>query len=1208
MSIRESDIAVIGMSGEFPGAKDISAFWSNLLEGKESITTLFPSDLSASGISNDVWSKANYVPRVGILDDIDQFAADFFGYSPREAALMDPQQRKLLEHAWLALEDAAINPLQYDGLIGVMVSSSLNTYLMNHILRDPSIRESDDIQQVLFGNGVDYLATRIAYQLNCRGAALNIQTACSSSLVAVHEACQQLLTYQIDVAVAGGVSISIPQKKGYLYGVDGLFSEDGHCRPFSDDANGTLFSNGLGVIVLKRVQDALADGNPIYAVIRGSAVNNDGQQKVGYTAPSIEGQADVIAMAHATAEVLPEEIAYIEAHGTGTSLGDPIELQALQQVFSEQTTKKQFCTLGSVKSNLGHLDVASGIVGLMKAILVVKNRLVPATLHFGQGTSKFNWRDGAFKVSAMTTPLQVSHELAIAGVSSFGIGGTNAHVVIAEHQTHEHPPLMRHGATTMLCFSAKTESALKEMLVRFVRAIQHQPEHALASIARTLQEGRAAYRYRTVLLVDSLAEAIQHINQQKYVISVCEQDLGKRTVLPFDQCQPTDLQEIAQQWLEGYRIDWRSHYQHYQPGMVHLPGYPFERASHWLAISDDNASSKQHSTVIESERSGLDDWFYQPTWQPAVLSQPIRSYSDKTVLVMMSREFETLIGDALQPVAAQMVKVYPSMTYQQVDATTYEIDIDNPQHYRQLLSGLRELNQLPDFVLHALSLTKSGVESSVSQFREHQSVGLLSLLYLAQAYDVICQGQTLDVTVITNRLNHIAEGAIEPHKAPIMAAVKVMPKEFPSIQAQLIDIDCIDYPQYQAHQMRQLIQDIYKSHYTDEELLYRGITRWQRTYTLTPLPKPCEPHINRLRSKVIVIVGGLGQLGLDIADYFSQFTGIQLVLLARKSIGEFETWGMLAQQYEPSHPKRLMLERLIAMRSRGCDVHAYSVDIADAQALASVIQQVEDKFGSIHGVIHAAGETVNGMMSIKTAASLDESYQAKVYGTYHLCELFLEKSFDFMILCSSMNAIIGGLGQLDNTAANITIDYLADYYAAKTGRSIMSINWGAINMDRPLKVNVVPQFAELSTEHKRNRMTDAETHAVYSRILTYPLGPRLVISTLPMQDVLMNWNRVAALKSLDRELAVQGEASEVLSPENMPRTSLEKWIADVWSKLLGISPMSRQAHFFDLGGHSLSAVQFMTRLLEEYQLKVHVMVLYEKPTLAEFATHIEGLR
>ena len=1200
MSSNSSEIAVIGMSGEFPGAKNSKEFWNNLMEGRESIHTFSPSELSNAGISNEVWKKPNYVPRAGLLKDIEHFAAEFFGYSPREASLMDPQQRKLLEHAWHACEDGAINPLQYEGIIGVFVGSSLNTYLINNVLTHPDMRESDDMQHALFGNGVDYLATKIAYQLNCKGPALTIQTACSTSLVAVHEACQQLLTWQVDVALAGGVSISVPQEKGYLHGVDGIFSSDGHCRPFSSDANGTLFSNGLGVVVLKRLEDAIADGNPIYAVIKGSAINNDGHQKVGYTAPSVEGQCEVIAMAQAAANISADDVFYIEAHGTGTALGDPIELSALNQAFADA---KQPCTLGSLKSNVGHLDVASGIAGLIKTILVLANQQIPPTINFQKGTNQFDWKNSVFEVNKEAVPVENIQKRYAAAVSSFGIGGTNAHVVLAHFA--KRPVLLEPLKRHLLCFSAKTTAALEDMLQQFVEQSESLSSFSLESIARTLQEGRSLFRYRTVLKVGTLQEAIFIIQNKGYAITSCEKEQGYLRLDPIESCDDKALDVIAQQWLDGYAIDWKSHYSNYKPVMVHLPVYPFERKPYWIAPFSEQKEHVSFSEMQNNARLTMDDWFYQPSWKPApycVISPP-KVLND--VLILINKDMDLLYTSALAGQFDKPIVVYTSNQFKQINESNFEIDPHQAAHFIQLLQALHQQNRIPNYILHGLTLTQTKTDSSPELFKAHQPFGLLSIIYLVQAWEKVFQDRALQFTVLTNRLNRIAEAMNEPHKAPILAAVKVIPKEYLSIQSQLVDIDCIDYHAYQSQQMKQLAQEMARSEYTHEEIVLRGMSRWLRTYVPIEVPALKSNVFTGALPKVILIAGGLGQLGLNIASFFAQFPNTKLALVARKTIPKPTDWESSALQYDTTHPMRLLLEKLIDIRKQGCELHTYSADISNKDNLLACIQTIESTLGPINGVIHAAGETVNGIVSIKTESSLEESYQAKVYGTYHLCEAFSSKSLDFMMLCSSMNAVIGGLGQLDNTAANTCIDYLADYYTALTGRPFLSINWGAINMDNPLKVNVVPQFAQLSAEHKRNRMTEAETRAVYSILLSNQLCPRVVISTLPMEDVLLNWNRVASFKQLDNDVLI---SKPLNLEEDALKTQTQRWIAASWSRLLGVESIGLTTNFFSLGGHSLSAVQFMTRILEEHGLKIHVMTLYELPTLAEFSGYMDNLK
>ena len=1195
MSHSELNIAIIGMSGEFPGANSIHEFWQNLIHDKESLSTLSAEELSNAGVTKAEFEKNNYVARAGLLKNIEYFAADFFGYSPKEATLIDPQQRKLLEHAWLACEDAALNPLTFDGPIGVFVGSSLNTYLLNNILSHPNIHESPDIQQILFGNGSDYLATRIAYQLNCRGPAINIQTACSTSLVAIHEACQHLLTYQVDAALAGGVSISVPQK-GYLYSVDGMLSPDGACRPFSSDANGTVFSNGLGIVVLKRLADAISDGNPIYAVIRGSAVNNDGHQKVGYTAPSIEGQAEVIALAQANAGVSPDQISYIETHGTATQLGDPIELAALQQVFSTANADKHSCALGSLKSNIGHLDTAAGIAGFIKTALSLYHQQIPKTLHYTHGTTKFDWQNCAFYVNtSLQNITQNKEKPTIAGVSCFGIGGTNAHAILEQHI--DAPINSLSNRPSLWLFSAKTSRALDALLAQFAENTAKLKCIPMDAIARTLQEGRASFRYRTVLIAHDLDEAITCIQGKHYTIVSCDRELSIQSAKPIEQCSKEDLTLIGQHWLAGASINWQDHYANYKPRMAHLPTYPFERERYWI----------ERYQPTTHQKLPIEDWFYQPSWKPCPLSTASVITSNNRILVFLNQEITLRLNWAIFQELGLVTMVYAGDDFQVINDTTYQIDISKKDHYIQLFEALRINHRIPNYIIHGLTLTLSHEVSTIETFNAHQPNGLLSSIYLTQAWETVFQDRTLHLTVITNRLNRIAEAVHTPHKVPILAAVKVIPKEYTQMQAQLIDIDCIDYPQYQMCQLKQILQEVVKPQYDQEEIVLRGISRWLRTFTRIPVHAIASQPFNDNTAKVILITGGLGQLGLDIAHYFSQFPNVKLALIGRTPIPKQSDWATQIAQYEPEHPMRLVLERMTRMHQRGCIAHAFSADVSDKTSMTEIIREIEATLGSITGVIHAAGETVNGIISMKTECSLIESYQAKVYGSYHLCELFVEKPLDFMIFCSSMNAIIGGLGQLDNTASNSLIDYLAEYYAAQTGHNILSINWGAINMDRPLKVNVVPQFADLSTEHKRNRMSDEEVDAVYTRLLTHQLGPRLVISTLDMDDVLLNWNRVASIHDLAKEQNIVIQNRSAVPEQELPQTPVETWLADQWSRLLGLGSLSRSDHFFDLGGHSLAAVQLMTKILEHYQLKLHVMNLYEMPTLSEFACYMDKL-
>src|SRR3954463_8501811 len=429
----QESIAIVGMAGRFPKAKNLQEFWRNLRDGRECVTFFKDEPLQWLPIEHAPRpDDPRYVRARGVLEKPEWFDAAFFGMNPKEAEIMDPQHRVFLECAWEALENAACNPDTFDGLIGVFAGASMNTYLLTNLMTNRDLIADYGMFSSLIMNDGDFVPTRISYKFNLRGPSINVQTACSTSLVAVAMAAQSLLGYRCDVALAGGVSITFPAQRGQFHLEGGILSKDGHCRTFDAQASGTVLGDGAGIVVLKRLSDALEDGDRILAVIKGSAINNDGSVKIGYTAPSSDGQAEVIAMAHAEAGFAPETVSYVEAHGTGTPLGDPIEIAGLTKAFGLDGKRGHFCGLGSVKSNIGHLDIGAGVAGLIKTVLALQHGEIPPSLHFSQPNPKIDLANSPFFVNQALRPWQVDATPRRAGVSSFGIGGTNAHAVLEE--------------------------------------------------------------------------------------------------------------------------------------------------------------------------------------------------------------------------------------------------------------------------------------------------------------------------------------------------------------------------------------------------------------------------------------------------------------------------------------------------------------------------------------------------------------------------------------------------------------------------------------------------------------------------------------------------------------------------------------------------------------------------------------------------------
>jgi acyl transferase domain-containing protein/acyl carrier protein len=524
-------VAIVGLAARFPGARDAAELWRNLYAGVESVSFFDAAELAAAGVDPALAADPRYVPAKGSLADAERFDAAFFGFTPREAEAMDPQHRVFLECAWEALEDAGCDPERAAGRIGVWAGSGPSSYLVNHLLANPQALERLGGFQVMLLNDRDFLATRVSYELDLKGPSAAVATACSTSLVTAHMACQSLLAGECDLALAGGVSISTPLRTGYLYQDGDVASADGHTRAFDARAAGAVEGNGCGVVVLKRLADALADGDRVYAVIRGSAVNNDGSAKVGFTAPSVEGQAEAITESLLMAGVEPATIGYVEGHGSGTPLGDPIEVAALTQAFrAGGADGVGFCALGSVKTNLGHCNAAAGVAGLIKATLALANRAVPPSLHFETPNPQLGLAESPFYVPAQAVPWPAGETPRRAGVSSFGLGGTNAHLVLEEAPAAE-PTHPASRPAQLLLLSARTSSALDAAASRLADRLEQEPEIDLADVAWTLQTGRKSFEHRRMLVARDAASAVAALRDPQRAVSGRREGAGARPVV-----------------------------------------------------------------------------------------------------------------------------------------------------------------------------------------------------------------------------------------------------------------------------------------------------------------------------------------------------------------------------------------------------------------------------------------------------------------------------------------------------------------------------------------------------------------------------------------------------------------------------------------------------------------------------------------------------
>ncbi|TRX31761.1 acyltransferase domain-containing protein [Flavobacterium sp. ZT3R18] len=501
---RKKDIAIVGISGRYPKSATINEFWEHLKNGKELVHFYTDEELKAVGMSEQELANPDLIKAQAFLEDPNSFDYSFFGYTKQEAMSMDPQIRMMHEQVWLGLEDAGYNPKTYKDKIGLYLSASdnLNWRAYTMISNNANVN-SFYLNQI---SNENFISTLISYNLNLRGPSYYVDTACSSSLVAVHQACRSLLMRECSIAVAGGVRVYSKPYKGHLYQEGMTNSKDGHCKAFDEDSSGIVSGEGAGVVVLKRFEDAIKDNDQIYAVIRSSVVNNDGNRKVGYTAPSINGQYECIRQAHQIADVTPESITYIEAHGTGTKLGDSIEVEALNKSFGYNTN--HHCAIGSVKTNIGHLDVAAGITGFIKTTLALKNKMLPPSLHFKNPNPEINFKSGPFKVQTeLSNWNSVNNQPLRAGVSSFGIGGNNAHVVLEEAPIKN--KTTEDNTYKLLRFSAQSVGSLNAYQEKLVSFLEKNESDSFRDMTYTLQAGRNQFKYNRFLVSNSKENALE---------------------------------------------------------------------------------------------------------------------------------------------------------------------------------------------------------------------------------------------------------------------------------------------------------------------------------------------------------------------------------------------------------------------------------------------------------------------------------------------------------------------------------------------------------------------------------------------------------------------------------------------------------------------------------------------------------------------------
>ncbi|MEH1968895.1 type I polyketide synthase [Nostoc sp.] len=1421
------EIAIIGINGRFAGANNVEKFWENLRDGVESISHFTDEELLASGIEPTLLNDPNYVKASSIVEGIELFDAAFFGFTPRDAEITDPQHRIFLESAWEALESAGYDSESYKGKIGVYAGVTNSNYLFTNLYSNQDLMHSVDALNLFIGNEKDNLSTQTSYKLNLTGPSINVQNNCSTSLIAVHLACQSLLNGESDIALAGGVSIAkLPQKSGYQYQEGVLCSPDGHCRSFDANAKGTIFGDGLGIVVLKRLADAVADGDFINAVIKGSAINNDGSLKVGYTAPSVNGQREVILEALALADVEPDTISYIEAHGTATPLGDPIEIKALTQAFRASTNKKGFCAIGSVKSNIGHLDTAAGVTGLIKTVLALKHKQIPPSLHFEKPNPEIDFANSPFYVNTKLSEWKTNGLPRRAGVSSFGVGGTNAHVILEEAPVIEASSASR--PWQLLLLSAKTSTALESATANLAAYLQQHPNINLPDVAYTLQVGRRAFDHRRLVVCQDVNDAVRllknedpqrvfsyhwkpsrcpvifmfsgqgsqyanmgrelyevepiyrrHIdacakilqphlgldirhllfpseeieaaNQQlqqtaltqpalfviEYALAELLMSWGVRpeamigdgigeyvaaaiagvfsledavfivanrgqlrsltkiqlnppgirfisnetgswitdaqatnpnywsqnlqqtvkfsdsishlleqfegvflevgpgqnlstltkqhldinakqhvlTSLPHIKEQQSDvsylLQTLGQLWLFGVDIDWSGFYTEEQRHRLPLPTYPFERQRYWIEAKK---QGKDDAHIVSlAKKPDIADWFYLPFWKPSLPpveldSQELVTEKSCTLVFIDECGLGIKLVKQLKKQNQDVITVKIGDKFSIIGEFEYTINPEINQNYDVLFQELLRTNKLPKTIVHLWNVTSnSDHKLEMAELEQAQIKGFYSLLFIAQALGRRETSNNFQITVISNNLQPVTgTEALCPEKATLIGPIKVISQEYANINCRSIDVILPANGSWQEEKLVEKLLAELTVENSERLIAYRGLNRWVQSFEPVRFDKAKIEKPPLRERGVYLITGGLGGIGLVLAEYLARTVQAKLLLVGRSALPEKDEWSQWLSTHDETDSTSCKIRKVQELEDLGADVLAIAADVSNIEQMQSAIAQAQQQFGQLNGVIHAAGVPGGGVIQRKTPEEAESILTPKVKGTIVIDSIVKNIELDFFILVSSNSSIVAEFGQVDYCAANAFLDAFAHSNAVKQGRFTISINWDtwqevgmAVNTELPHRLQ------ELRLENIKLGILPNEGVDVFNRILGNTM-PQVVISTSDLLDVLKQYNYDNKTLALDFLETVNSSKLKYPRPELSndyvaPRNKNEQKLVDIWQEVIGIEKIGIYDNFFELGGDSLIGVQLITIVNKAFNSNLSIAKLYECPNIGSMA-------
>ena len=1207
-SLLDEPIAIIGLSGKYPLADDLDSFWENLKKGRDCITQLpsnrwRPEDFSVM----DEKGHSRSYSLGGFLEDVDKFDPIFFNVSPAEASvMMDPQERLFLQTAWATFEDAGYNRERLEqsaqNKVGVFVGVTYHFYPL-YIAEEWAKNNRLPLTIQFYS-----MANRLSYFMNFSGPSMPVDTACSSSLAAIHLACESIRRNECVMALVGGVNLSLHPAKYYTLSYAGFMSEQGRCASFAEGGNGYIPGEGVGAVLLKPLSLAIRDEDQIYGTILASTINHGGKTS-GYTVPNPNAQAEVIAATIAKAKIDPRTISYIEAHGTGTTLGDPIEVKGLQNAFARYTQDKQFCAIGSVKSNIGHLEAAAGISQLTKVLLQLKHQTLAPSIHANVLNPYIHFTETPFYVqrelAEWRTPENMPRR---AGISSFGAGGVNAHIIVEEYLPGNISSNDSFTGPYIFVLSAKSVDVLQEYVKDFMGCLQKElfssaamdKQQWLANICYTMQTGREAMPVRLALLVENieeLLEKLQQYDQQSEDVSTVFRN--NQNAISHDETvkfTSTDPLLIIKHWLAGNDIAWESLYPVKKPRRITLPTYPFTKRRCWIPgqtyFSDEQTTSAAQNSDQQWDN---DEWFYQHTWEKQKLENLMPDLKEGYWLIF----YEAKMRKSLIKSFSQQNAIYCQLgqKYSQKDEHNFVINSHHLKDYKQLFIFLQEQGKLPEKVIYfeTSSQTKKAHDpiDDLWQTSFNANPGQKHLIFLQAliTYSWLRKPQLWIISQGAQMVEPIDKIDIWQH--PLQAFISIFSMEQPEFSPKLIDLDPRRSFKSQVLPLYQILQ----SELPDTYIALRKDNYYALHLTKQVLEK--NTHLTWKAPKAAIVTGGLGALGYEVSTWLAKQNVRYLLLTGNIVLPPREEWETIVDIR-----LRARINNIQNLESKGIHVYYAGVDVSNKLQMTEIIQKAETLWSvKIDGVFHLAGITTDSIMIEQTAEDLLKAVQRpKMQGSLVLHELFKDQALNCFVLFSSASAIpyFGTNGLIAYAAANAFMDGLA-CYRRRLGLTALSVNWTAWagkGMSHEYKHDAILEILGITT------LTVTQGLSLLEMLLANDVNHSIVMK--------VDWQKFLQINIHWKSLPyfnkwVSNETLNIMSKKShYSYSQIINLLIECLSKLLIMQPeeLNSETPLQSYGLDSISGLNFVTQLNGLLPGTVSPTDLYRYVTIQQLADYI----